>query len=151
MDFSLIVSIQGSSIETISSVLAGPKCPIKKYKTSKYTIGHPLYLHENFHDRYKPLEDLAKDCHLRINIKGGYYQLIDPAESVLVIDADLAIGHAFRFELHDENNAVLCNKICLSKSELRLFISTEFPFFSFQILRISLKYPVFSKVLPIMV
>lgn len=116
---------EGRFIERICSFSAGPKCPIKKYKTSKYTIGQPLFLHENFHDRYKPLENLAKDCQLRINIKGGYYQLVDSTESVLVVDADLVIGHAFRFELYDENNAVLCNKICLSKSRILLFVSTD--------------------------
>jgi hypothetical protein len=95
---------------------ATPKCQIKKYKSSKYIIGEQLLLHEDFHDRVKPLENLAKDCKVRLYIKGSYYQLPNPAQQVSVSDADIIIGHGFHFELRDEDNALLCNKVCLGKS-----------------------------------
>ncbi|CAF2345828.1 unnamed protein product [Rotaria sp. Silwood2] len=95
-----------------------PKCPIKVYKSSKYITGNKLLLHENFHDRVKPLENVAKDCKVHLYIKESYYQLRDPAQQVLVSEADMVIGHGFQFELRDENNAVLCNKICLSKNPM---------------------------------
>ena len=102
---------------------AGPKCPIKKYKSNKYIIGDPLLLHEDFHDRVKPLENVAKDCKVRLYIRGSYYQLQNPSQQVLVSDADRVIGHGFRFELRDEKNGVLCNKICLSKGMIMMKIS----------------------------
>lgn len=73
-------------------------------------------LHEDFHDRVKPLETVAKDCKVHLYIKGSYYQLRDPSQQVLVNEADLIIGHAFRFELRDEKDALLCNRVCLSKN-----------------------------------
>ncbi|CAF1262837.1 unnamed protein product [Rotaria sordida] len=93
-----------------------PKCQIKAYGSSKYIIGDKLLLHENFRSRVKPLENVAKDCKVRLYIKGSYYQLQDPVQQVLVSEADIAIGHGFRFELRDEDNVVLCNKLCLSKN-----------------------------------
>ncbi|CAF0934350.1 unnamed protein product [Rotaria sp. Silwood1] len=95
-----------------------PKCPIKVFKSSKYIIGDKLLLHENFHDRVKPLENVAKDCRVHLYIKGSYYQLKDPAQQVLVSEADIVIGHGFQFEFRDEKNALLCNKICLSKNPM---------------------------------
>lgn len=95
---------------------AKSKCPIKKHKSNKYITGYDLLLHENFYDRIKPLENLAKDCKIRLYIKGSYYQLAKPTEQVSYSDYDIVIGHAFRFEFRDENNAIACNQVCLSKS-----------------------------------
>ncbi|CAF0835014.1 unnamed protein product [Rotaria sordida] len=95
-----------------------PKCPIKVYKSSKYITGDTLLLHENFHPRVKPLENVAQGCKVHLYIKGSYYQLRDPAQQVLVSEADVVIGHGFQFELRDEKNALLCNKICLSKNPM---------------------------------
>jgi len=110
-------------IKTSFSLIAKPKCQIKKYKPGKYITGDQLLVHEDFHDRVKPLENVAKDCKVRLYIKGSYYQLPNPAQQVLVSDADIVIGHGFQFELRDENNAFLCNKLCLSKS-IYIFIKT---------------------------
>ena len=77
-------------------------------------------MHEDFYERVKSLEDVAKECKVHIYVKGSYYQLPNPSQQVLVSDADLVIGHGFQFEVRNENNALLCNKICLSKSKLSL-------------------------------
>ncbi len=58
----------------------------------------------------------AKDCKIRLYIKGSYQQLPNSSQQVLVSDADLVIGHAFQFEIRDEKNTYLCNKICLLQS-----------------------------------
>ena len=96
--------------------LAKDKCPIKKYSSSKYITGEPLLVHTDFYDRVKTVEKAAKDCKVHVYIKGSYYQLPNPSQQVLISDADLVIGHGFRFEVRDENNALLCNKLCLSRS-----------------------------------
>ncbi|CAF3858981.1 unnamed protein product [Rotaria sp. Silwood1] len=93
-----------------------PKCQIKVYDSSKYILGDKLLLHENFHDRVKPLENVVKDCKVRLYIKGSYYQLQNPEQQVLISEADIVIGHGFRFEIRDENNGLLCNKLCFSKN-----------------------------------
>jgi hypothetical protein len=62
------------------------------------------------------LETVAKDCKVHIYVKGSYYQLKNPAQQVLVSEADIVIGHGFEFEVRDETNALLCNKLCLSRS-----------------------------------
>lgn len=72
-------------------------------------------VHENFYERVKSLDTLAKDCKVHVYIKGSYFQLKDPAQQVQYSEVDLAIGHGFQFELRDEKNAVLCNTLCLSK------------------------------------
>jgi hypothetical protein len=99
------------------SFVAKPKCPIKKYKSTGYVIGNQLFVHENFYDRIKPLEDVAKTCGVRLYIKGSYYQLPNPAQQVPIADADLAIGHGFQFEVRNSDTSSLCNKMCLSKSK----------------------------------
>jgi hypothetical protein len=53
-------------------------------------------------------------------MKGSYYQLQNPAQQVLVTEADIVIGHGFHFEVRDESNALLCNQLCLSKSKTNL-------------------------------
>ncbi|UJR28622.1 hypothetical protein I4U23_009855 [Adineta vaga] len=95
-----------------------PKCPIKHYKSSKYITGDQLLVHEDFYERVKALETVAKECKVHIYVKGSYYQLPNPAQQVLVSDADLVIGHGFQFEVRNENNALLCNKLCLSKNPM---------------------------------
>jgi hypothetical protein len=93
-----------------------PKCPIKKYKSTKYITGEQLLVHEDFEDRVDAVEKVAKDCKVHIYMKGSYYQLQNPAQQVLVTEADIVIGHAFYFEVRDESNALLCNQLCLSKN-----------------------------------
>ncbi|CAF1273064.1 unnamed protein product [Adineta steineri] len=92
------------------------KCPIKKYKAGKYIVGDQLLVHDDFKDRVTSLESVAKTCKVHIYVKGTYYQLQNPAQQVLVADADVVIGHGFNFEMRDENNALICNKVCLSKT-----------------------------------
>ena len=104
-----------------SYFLAKPHCPIKKYKAGKYIVGDQLLVHEQFYDRVTPLEEVAKNCKVNLHIKGSYYQLANAAQQVLVSDADRVIGHGFQFELRDLQSAILCNKVCLSKSTFELF------------------------------
>jgi len=99
------------------------KCPIKQYKSSKYITGYQLLVHNDFVDRVKGVENAAKNCKVAVYITGSYYQLSDPTLQVLVSEADLVIGHAFQFELRDLNNAIVCNKLCLSKSKNKISIS----------------------------
>ena len=99
--------------------LAKPKCPIKKFKATKHISGNDLLVHENFQERVKSIDDVAKSCKVIVYIKGSYYQLGSPTQSVPYNDYDLVIGHGFQFQLRDESNAMLCNEICLSKSKTK--------------------------------
>jgi hypothetical protein len=107
-------------------ILAKPKCLIEKYKSSKHISGDQLLLHKDFHERVKKVESVAKECHVHVYVKGSYFQLQHPSEQVLVSDADLVIGLGFQFELRDENNAMLCNKLCLSTSKQQNSCETAF-------------------------
>lgn len=44
----------------------------------------------------------------------------------MISDADLYIGHGFKFEIRDEKNAVICNKVCLAKSKRKLLKKNRF-------------------------
>jgi hypothetical protein len=103
------------------NLLADSKCPIKQYSSSKYITGNTLLVHQDFSDRVKVVEKAAKDCKVRVYITGSYYQLQYPTEQVPYLEQDLVIGHALKFELHNENNGILCNKLCLSKSKTNLY------------------------------
>lgn len=89
---------------------------MKKYGSSSYIVGDPLLVHENFKSRVDDVERVAKDCKVRVYIKGSYYQLAKPTDQALVAEADLVIGHGFKFEVRDSSNGLLCNKLCLSRS-----------------------------------
>ncbi|CAF1162345.1 unnamed protein product [Rotaria sp. Silwood1] len=97
------------------------KCPIKKHKATKYIKGDPLLVHKDFEDRLKSVEKAAKDCNVHVYVKGSYFQTPDPAQAVPIVDADLAIGHGFRFELRDTNDALVCNSLCLSRNPSTIF------------------------------
>ena len=103
------------------------KCPIKKYKSTKYITGEQLLVNEDFEDRVDAVEKVAKECKVHVYIKGSYYQIASAAQQVLVSEADLVIGHAFRFELRDESNALLCNKLCLSRCNIHFAFSDFIP------------------------
>ncbi len=107
--------------KTYLSLLAKPKCPIKKYKSTKYITGEQLLVNEDFEDRVDAVEKVAKECKVHVYVKGSYYQIANPAQQVLVSEADIVIGHAFHFEVRDESNGLLCNKLCLSRSKIHLF------------------------------
>jgi hypothetical protein len=119
MDFFLVVSYYFVYLFIqiiIKIILFLAKCPIKKYKSSNYITGNQLLVHEDFKSRVAALENVAKNCRVHIYVTGSYYQLQNPSQQVPASDADIVIGHAFQFELRDENNGYLCNKLCLSKS-----------------------------------
>lgn len=105
--------------------LAKPKCQIKKFKATKHITGTDLLIHENFHERVKSIDDVAKSCKVVVYIKGSYYQLGSHTASVPYSDYDLVIGHGFQFQLRDEHNAMLCNELCLSRSKIDLSIKRK--------------------------
>lgn len=94
---------------------------MKKYGSSSYIVGDPLLVHEDFKPRVADIEKIAKDCRVRVFVKGSYYQLARPTDQTLVAEADLVIGHGFKFELRDSTNALLCNKLCLSRCKIPFF------------------------------
>lgn len=75
-------------------------------------------VNENFKAVVKTLESIAKDCKVHVYVTGSYYKIKDPAQQVLITEADLVVGHGFKFELRDTNNAILCNEYCLQKSKI---------------------------------
>ncbi len=95
------------------------KCPIKK-TTGKAITGYNLLVHDDFKDSVKAVDKAAKDCEVHVYVTGSYYQLSDPNTDVSYNDADLAIGHGFKFQLREENDAILCNELCLSKSKINI-------------------------------
>ncbi|CAF2495147.1 unnamed protein product [Rotaria sp. Silwood2] len=69
----------------------------------------------------KSVEKSAKECNVHVYVKGSYYQMEDPAKPVLVSEADIVIGHGFRFELRNTDNSMACNKLCLSRNPKDIF------------------------------
>ncbi|CAF2151074.1 unnamed protein product [Rotaria magnacalcarata] len=101
-------------------LFSSSKCPIKKHKADKIIIGDPLLVHKDFEENLKSIEKAAKDCKVHVFVKGSYYQLPNPNSRAPFGDEDLVIGYAFQFELRDEQNGILCNKLCLSRNPLAL-------------------------------
>ncbi|CAF3355062.1 unnamed protein product [Rotaria socialis] len=110
-------------------LFSSSKCPIKKHKPGKIITGDPLLVHKDFEDSLKQIEKAAKDCKVHVFVKGSYYQLPNPSSRAPFGDEDIVIGQAFQFELRDEQNGILCNKLCLSRnpsvlSEAKCFLDT---------------------------
>jgi hypothetical protein len=125
----LILSLTTNSLAFLESIFGhlSPKdpCPIKLYdpKDSSFT-GVKLYTNaETFFPLLPILSNYAKECRVKINVKQAFIQE-NPGLTTLKINdyTEMAfrLGEAIEFELVDQDNKVLCNKICLQKDLSKL-------------------------------
>jgi hypothetical protein len=97
------------------------QCPIKLYdpKDPSFT-GVKLYANViTFHPLLQNLSHIAKRCHVKINVKQAFVQENSVIQKVLPIDrtsSAFQLGEAIEFELLDQDNKLLCNRLCIEKS-----------------------------------
>jgi len=68
----------------------------------------------------KKVDDIAKQCGIKLSIKGSYEQTPDPTKALKFITAN--VGKSLKFVVMDKTGKkVICNNLCLaSKSEYNL-------------------------------
>lgn len=125
----LILSLTSSSSASIkdifSNIFSKNQCPIKLYnpKDSSFT-GQKIYANANTFDSIlKTLSSYAKECRVKINVKQSFIQESPAMSTIMLRDHGamaFRLGEAIEFELVDQDNKVLCNRICMEKDPSRL-------------------------------
>ena len=124
----LLLTITGYSsalLDKLFGGLFGSKCPIKAFdpKDSTFT-GLKLYANEDtFHPLLRTLSTYAKDCRVKIHVKQSFIKETSAMSTILLRDHSalaFRLGEALEFELHDRDNKLLCNRLCVEKGPSRL-------------------------------
>lgn len=124
----LLLAITGYSsalLGNLFSGLFGSKCPIKVFNAKGSTFtGLKLYANEDtFRPVLETLSTYAKDCGVKIHVKQGFIKETSTMTTILLRDhsaLSFRLGEAMEFELHDQDNKVLCNRLCMEKGPSRL-------------------------------
>ncbi|CAF0821162.1 unnamed protein product [Adineta steineri] len=89
------------------------KCMIVKGK-GKNLVGDIIHIHKEFVPTLKIIDNIAKQCNIKLAIKSSYEQLPDPSKSLKFTTANA--GKHLKFFIMDKTGKKLvCNNICLTK------------------------------------
>lgn len=79
----------------------------------KNLIGDIIHVHKEFLPTLKIIDNIAKECGVKLSIKGSYEQISDPAKALRFYGQHA--GKQLTFVVMDKTGKkIVCNKICLS-------------------------------------
>jgi len=88
------------------------KCLIVKGKGSNF-VGDIIHVHKDFLPTLKNIDNIAKQCNIKLSIRGSYEQLPDPSKTLKFTTANA--GKHLKFIVMDKTGKKLvCNNICLA-------------------------------------
>jgi hypothetical protein len=88
------------------------KCLIVKGKGKNF-VGDIIYIHKDFVPTLKKIDDIAKQCNIKLSIKGSYEQIPDPTKTFKFSTAN--VGKRLKFIIMDKTGKKLvCNNVCLT-------------------------------------
>jgi hypothetical protein len=88
------------------------KCMIVKGKGKNF-VGDIFHIHKEFAPTLKKIDDIAKQCNIKLAIKGSYEQAPDPSKVTKFTTAN--VGKHLKFIVMDKTGKKLvCNNICLA-------------------------------------
>ncbi len=88
------------------------KCLIVKGKGKNF-VGDIIYIHKDFVPTLKKIDDIAKQCNIKLSIKGSYEQIPDPTKTFKFSTAN--VGKRLKFIIMDKTGKKLvCNNVCLA-------------------------------------
>lgn len=91
----------------------------------KNLIGDAIYIHKDFAPTLKKIDDIAKQCMVKLSVRGSYDQLGDISKVSRLTTAHS--GHHLTFIVMDQTGKKLvCNNVCLSSK----YYSILWPSFS---------------------
>jgi hypothetical protein len=95
----------------------------------KNLIGDIIYIHKDFVSTLKKIDNIAKQCNIKLSIKGSYEQISDPIKTLKFTTANA--GKRLKFIIMDKTGKKLvCNDVCLaSKFPLNLHMRNSILFF----------------------
>lgn len=89
----------------------------------KNFVGDTIYINKDFAPALKTIDNIAKQCQVKLSIKGSYESVPDPSKT-LKFNAAHA-GKQLTFVVMDKTGKKLvCNKICLS-SKFNCYLKKE--------------------------
>ncbi|UJR23587.1 hypothetical protein I4U23_026576 [Adineta vaga] len=104
---------KGNGTSTKTKAPKKEKCMIVKGKGKNF-IGDIIHIHKEFAPTLKKIDNIAKQCHIKLAIKGSYEQVPDLSKSLKLTTAN--VGKRLKFVIMDETGKkLLCNNICLAK------------------------------------
>ncbi|CAF0853239.1 unnamed protein product [Rotaria sp. Silwood1] len=89
------------------------KCMIVKGK-GKNLVGDIIYIHKDFVPTLKTIDNIAKQCEIKLAIKGSYESVKDPSKASSFTAANA--GKQLTFIIMDKTGKkIVCNHMCLTK------------------------------------
>ncbi|CAF1264799.1 unnamed protein product [Rotaria magnacalcarata] len=89
------------------------KCMIVKGKGKNF-VGDIIHIHKDFAPTLKIIDNIAKQCDIKLSIKGSYEPVVDPSKALRFNAAN--VGKQLTFVIMDKTGKrLICNKICLTK------------------------------------
>ena len=86
----------------------------------KNLIGDVIHVNKDFVPTLKKIDDIAKQCSIKLSVKGSYEQVPDPSKVAKLTTAHT--GKHLKFIIMDQTGKKLvCNNICLA-SKCRDFL-----------------------------
>ena len=96
----------------------------------KNLIGDIIYIHKDFAPILKKIDNIAKQCDVKLSVKGSYEQIPDPTKTFKFTTANA--GKRLKFILMDKTGKrLVCNDVCLA-SKCPLNPSAKFDFYALQ-------------------
>ena len=88
------------------------KCLVVKGKGSNL-IGDTIHVHKEFLPTLKKIDAVAKQCMIKLAVKGSYEQIPDPTKAVKFTTANT--GRHIKFIVMDKTGKkLICNNVCLA-------------------------------------
>ncbi|CAF2426438.1 unnamed protein product [Rotaria sp. Silwood2] len=89
------------------------KCMIVKGK-GKNLIGDIIHIHKEFAPTLKTIDNIAKQCNIKLSIRGSYEPVQDPSKALRFTAAN--VGKQLKFIIMDKTGKkLICNDMCLAK------------------------------------
>ena len=81
----------------------------------KNLIGDTIFINKDFAPTLKKIDDVVKQCMVKLSISGSYEQLPDASKVFKLTTAH--VGHHLKFIVMDKTGKnLICNKICLNST-----------------------------------
>ena len=79
----------------------------------KNFVGDIIHIHKDFVPTLNKIDNIAKQCNIKLSVKGSFEQLPDPTKALKFTTAN--VGKHLKFILMDKTGKKLvCNYVCLA-------------------------------------
>lgn len=93
-------------------------CTIIQFKGKNFNHKQKVFIDKLFEKKLHDLDALAKICNVRVWVKRSFSLQPDPKALADNQNAPFYIGRGLDIEVHDKDDKLLCNSVCLGKTPI---------------------------------